>query len=64
MDQQQERPKEPIYVKDSLRVDKFRKQMGLSPVKTGVRTCLCCDKEFFSEDLKNMKTCVSCRRGD
>lgn len=39
----------------------FRESMGLAPIRSGDRECLKCEKTFFSDDLVNMKCCMSCR---
>ena len=44
----------------------FRAMPGidLAPVRTGERECLCCERVFMSDDLKNQKMCVVCRRAE
>jgi hypothetical protein len=46
--------------------NKFRAMKGIdmAPVRTGKRDCLCCDRTFMSEDLKNQKLCNNCRHRD
>ena len=42
-------------------IGKLRKDAGLKPIKSGLRPCLKCDKEFLSEDLSNNKICGQCK---
>lgn len=41
--------------------NKFRKELKMAPVRTGKRECLCCERKFRSDDLKNQKMCSNCR---
>lgn len=47
---------------DYQNVQLLRLSIGVAPIKKGTRICLMCDKEFFSQDLHNMKCCYKCRR--
>ncbi len=39
----------------------LRKDTKLRPVVTGLRLCLKCDKEFFSENLSINRVCTNCK---
>jgi hypothetical protein len=61
------RPKLASYYypdKEEIQVENIRKSLNMPPIKIGFRDCLCCGNNFKSMDLKNMKTCVRCRRED
>jgi len=48
--------------KAAVQIPTIRKLVGLPQIKTGLRECLTCEKEFMSEDLKNQHCCDDCRR--
>lgn len=39
----------------------IRTGLGMEQLKTGMRKCLRCEKNFLSEDLKKIKMCSYCR---
>lgn len=45
-------------------VDKFRRIVGLSPIRRGERECMKCEKKFYSADLARVRMCSTCRRHD
>jgi hypothetical protein len=47
---------------DYQNVQLLRLSIGVAPIKKGNRVCLKCSKQFYSEDLCNMKCCYECRR--
>lgn len=53
-----------LKYKEYLEIQKARKKIGLPPVKMGYKNCLRCDKNFYSEDLKNQHNCDNCRGDD
>ena len=44
-----------------LKTDKHRVEMKLRIIKRGDRSCLSCDRKFFSEDLASERMCETCR---
>lgn len=44
-----------------LKIDKFRQEAKLREIKRGDRICLCCERMFFSDDLKQVKLCERCQ---
>jgi len=46
---------------EAEQINNLRVHIGMLPVKEGNRKCLCCEKNFFSEDLANQKCCDNCR---
>lgn len=51
-----------VRTTDEKHIEEFRKEIGLREIKKGVRKCLSCDLEFMSPDLRNIKTCVKCKK--
>jgi hypothetical protein len=48
-------------VYDIEKANEFRLTLKMAPVRQGKRLCLCCDRTFMSDDLKNQKMCNYCR---
>lgn len=46
---------------NSFSAEKIRKYYGMTPVKTGHRSCLRCERRFFSENLSLLKICNTCK---
>lgn len=53
-------PTKPVY-QDKL-LTHIRREFGLRVIKMGTRSCLRCDKVFYSPDLACFKVCDYCRR--
>ena len=45
-------------------VNDFRIREGLGRVDKGNRVCMCCNKIFLSEDIKNIRICNTCKNND
>ncbi len=43
-------------------IQEVRALYGLAPIVQEVINCLCCGKEFLSEDVSREKTCFACRK--
>lgn len=41
-------------------IHSLRKMLGLTPLRMGLRNCLKCETQFFSQDLKNNHMCNDC----
>lgn len=42
-------------------INNTRRWHNMEPIRTGERTCLKCDKLFFSRNVKINKMCPSCK---
>lgn len=42
-------------------VQMLRAGYGMAEIVSGIKTCLKCDKDFFSEDIKSIRMCANCR---
>lgn len=56
------KPYSEAHIRDVKQIKALRAALGLPPVRKGYRTCLCCNRNFLSEDLANQKTCNHCRQ--
>lgn len=44
------------------KIDDFRIEMKMRKIRRGDRSCLTCEKKFFSEDLSYERLCESCNK--
>lgn len=53
--------KEALKKHNNKEVKKLREDLGMPPIRKGLRQCLRCSDQFESDDLKNQKICYQCR---
>lgn len=47
--------------KELERLNKYRSSIGARTLRGGVKTCLYCNEEFFSQDVTRVRLCEKCR---
>jgi hypothetical protein len=45
-------------------INQFRANEGLPPIKQGMRVCISCEKQFYSEDIDRVRMCTPCKDVD
>jgi hypothetical protein len=48
-------------VKSFGAINEFRIREGLLPITRGKRKCMCCSKQFDSEDIDRIRICTLCK---
>jgi len=51
----------PVKVRTLQQIQAMRQELGLAPIVMGFLNCFKCAKHFFSEDVKNQRSCDHCR---
>lgn len=52
----------PLIASEREEIDQMRRELGLRPVRRGMRPCMRCGKEFQSADLDHERMCPPCQR--
>ena len=47
-------------IKEINEINKMRKHLGLTLIEHGYKTCLKCEKDFYSENFKTNRICLTC----
>lgn len=64
MGMQLNKTKEPMSaqaVEDLRKTRKLRGELGLYQITNGYKSCLRCNKNFLSQDIKAQRMCIDCR---
>jgi hypothetical protein len=47
-------------IKEIDEINKIRKSLGLTLIEHGIKPCLKCEKDFYSQNFKTNRVCLTC----